>query len=184
MIAMALALPTARTARAAEMAGVAMPDTRTVSGTKLVLNGMGIRTFSILGVHIYVAGLYLRHPDHDGQSILASPSPKILQIHFVHDVSADRIREAWQEGLTANCTPPCKLPASELHRFLDAIRPVQAGESFTFVFDSYGVTVYEAGQLLGGINNEQFGRLMLAVFIGRQSSASERKLKRDLLGNE
>lgn len=180
-MAMALALLMVRTARAGELAGVVMPDTRTVGGTRLVLNGMGVRTFSILGVHIYVAGLYLRHPDHDGQSILASPAPKLLQIDFVHDVSADRIREAWKEGLTANCPPPCKLPASELRRFLGAVRSVKAGESFTFVFDNYGVNVYEDGKLLGQIANEQFGRLMLAVFIGRHTA--QHKLKQQLLGN-
>lgn len=183
-MAIVLALPLAMTARAAEMAGVVMPHTRTVNGIKLILNGIGLRTYSILGIHIYVAGLYLERPNHDAQSILASPSLKVLQIHFVRGVSADRIRQAWKEGLVANCTPPCALPPSELRRFLSAMRPVRAGESYTFIFNRYGAKVYEGGQLLGQINNEHFARLVLAVFIGRQSTASERKLKRDLLGEE
>jgi hypothetical protein len=34
------------------MSGVVLPNTVTVSGRKLVLNGIGLRTVSILAVHI------------------------------------------------------------------------------------------------------------------------------------
>jgi len=184
VMAFALALPmsgvAAATAYPARLAGVVMPDTWTVDGKALVLNGIGLRTYSILGIHIYVAGLYLRHPDHDAESILGSPALKVLRIHFVHAVRAARVRRAWWKGLTSNCTPPCTVSASLLHRFLDAVRPVRAGEDFTFVFDQYGANVYEGSRVLGRIPNAQFARLMLAVFIGGHTA--QPKLKRELLG--
>jgi hypothetical protein len=47
---------------AVELDGVNMADTEEAAGHHLVLNGFGLRTFSLLRVHIYVAGLYLeRH---------------------------------------------------------------------------------------------------------------------------
>ncbi len=170
----------ANTAYAAKVAGIVMPDFRTVGGVNLVLNGIGVRTYSILRINIYVAGLYLTHPDHDARSILASRSMKVLRVHFVHSVSGAQVRRAWRKGLIRNCTQPCMLSTSLLHRFLDAVRPVRAGESFTFVFDHWGADVYEGGRLLGRIANPRFSRLMLAVFIGHD--ASQPTLKRELLG--
>ena len=44
-------------ANAGELAGVTMPDTATVAGSKLMLNGMGLREKFFIDV--YVGGLYL-----------------------------------------------------------------------------------------------------------------------------
>ena len=57
-------------AAAAQLAGVAFPDAVALDGTELHLNGIALRTYSWLRIHIYVAGLYLEHPSHDAQAIL------------------------------------------------------------------------------------------------------------------
>jgi hypothetical protein len=59
-------------ARAAELQGVSMPDQQDVAGIRLILNGIGLRTYSILRIRIYVAGLYLERPNHDAQATLNS----------------------------------------------------------------------------------------------------------------
>ena len=41
--------------------GVQLPATLQVDGKSLQLNGFGLRTYSLLGIHIYVAALYLEH---------------------------------------------------------------------------------------------------------------------------
>jgi hypothetical protein len=46
-------------ANAADLDGISMPDTRVVDGAQMQLNGIGHRTFSFLGIRIYIAGLYL-----------------------------------------------------------------------------------------------------------------------------
>ena len=53
----------AQPAIAAELDGVTMPDLLQVAGTPLRLNGMGLRTYPLFRIHIYVAGLYLQHRD-------------------------------------------------------------------------------------------------------------------------
>jgi len=50
---------------AATLAGVELPGTETVDGTKLVLNGMGLREATVLRVKAYVGGLYLEKPSSD-----------------------------------------------------------------------------------------------------------------------
>ena len=42
-----------------------LPDTLQVDGKTLHLNGLGLRTYSFLRIHIYVAGLYLEHLSTD-----------------------------------------------------------------------------------------------------------------------
>ena len=49
------------TAHAVDLDGVQLPATQSVGGKTLYLNGYGLRTYSILGVHIYAASLYLEH---------------------------------------------------------------------------------------------------------------------------
>ena len=45
-------LLTLSVAQAADLESVFMPDTRVVDGTQMRLNGIGLRTFSVLGIRI------------------------------------------------------------------------------------------------------------------------------------
>lgn len=157
-----------------------MPDTEKIGSQTLMLNGIGLRTYSLMRVHVYVAGLYLTHPMDNGASILQSSDPKILRLHFVRYVGVSKVREAWKTGLTDNCVNPCTLSSAELKRFLDTLQPVSAGEDVMFVFTGQGLDAYENGQLIGRVNNPEFARLMLAVFIGPHVETP--RLKSALLG--
>ena len=66
-------------ATAVELAGVSMPEAQTVAGTRLVVNGLSLRTYSFLKVRIYVAGLYLERHSSDANAILNSRQPKLLR---------------------------------------------------------------------------------------------------------
>ncbi|GLR66322.1 hypothetical protein GCM10010909_10020 [Acidocella aquatica] len=168
-------------AGAAQLAGVTLPDIQTVGTTRLVLNGIGLRTYSMLGIHIYVAGLYLQQPSHDADAILDSPGIKVVQMHFVHNVGAGAMRGAWRKGLVKNCVAPCVLSQSRLAQFLAALRPVSAGEDVTLEFRPDGAQAYYNGVSVGYIDDPAFARLMLEVFIGQNASVPV--LKRELLGN-
>ena len=129
-----LALPLTGAARAAELDGVALPDTRQADGVTLRLNGIGLRTYSVFRIHIYVAGLYLEQPGHDGEAVLDSDQVKLMEIRFVHDVDVDNARKAWIEGFDGNCVAPCHLPAAEVQRFLDAVPPFRRGDGSLLLF--------------------------------------------------
>jgi len=53
---------------AATLAGVTLPDTVNVGNTRLLLNGLGLRTKFM--VKVYVAGLYLAQKSSDGYAIV------------------------------------------------------------------------------------------------------------------
>jgi hypothetical protein len=50
------------------------------------LNGFRLRTFSVLGIRICVAGLYLERPNDDADAIIHSPDTELLAIHFLRNV--------------------------------------------------------------------------------------------------
>ena len=100
-------------AAAAELDGVVMPDKQDVAGYHFVLNGLGLRTYSILRVHVYVAGLYLERRTSDPNAILGSSQPKLLRFVFVRNVDAEDARKSWREALDQNCPAPCPLPSGQ-----------------------------------------------------------------------
>src|SRR5262249_12186286 len=85
-----------------QVGGVQMTDHLKLEGRELVLNGMGVRRATIFGISIYIGGLYLEKPSTDPNQILNSPEFKRVEMHFVRDVAAHRIRNAWEEALDKN----------------------------------------------------------------------------------
>jgi hypothetical protein len=167
-------------AHAADLEGVSMPDTRVVDGIQMRLNGIGLRTYSVLGIRIYVAGLYLERRSGDPNTIIHSQQRKLLDIRFLRDVDAEDARKAWQDSFEQNCTPPCYLGAHDLQRFLAAVPSVHKGDDSTLLFTSEGVHVTFNGRLMGDIPDPQFAELMLATFIGAVPPTP--RLKREPLG--
>ena len=133
---------------------------------ELRLNGMGLRTYSILNVHIYVAGLYLENQSRDADRILRSEEMKVLEIRFLHAVTAEQAKKAWQDGLNENCSVPCQISPRDIERFLVAVPPMSKGDAFTLKFTARGVEVTANGRQIGTIADPKFARLMLATFIG------------------
>jgi hypothetical protein len=167
-------------AGAAELDGVIMPDTQDVGGYHLVLNGLGLRTYSILRVHVYVAGLYLERRSADPNAILSSSQPKLLRFVFVRDVDAEDARTSWREALDRNCPAPCRLPADSVARFLAAIPSVHNGDTNTLLFTVRGVEFFINGRSVGQIANPDFKHVILSTFIGPRPTSTE--VKEGLLG--
>jgi Chalcone isomerase-like len=174
-----MTLPICRVARAVALDNVQLPDTLEVNGRRLILNGYGLRTYSILGIHVYVAGLYLEHPGTDPEQIIHSPGTKLLVIRFEHSVSADAARKAWRDGLADNCQAPCQVDPNDVTRFLANIPAMHEGDNYSLLFTRDGVSVSVDGRLVGVISKRSFAEAMLATFLGPRP-ASER-LKQELL---
>ena len=167
-------------AHAADLEGVSMPETRVVDGTQMRLNGIGLRTYSALGIRIYVAGLYLERRSDNADTILHSPEMKLLDIRFLRDVDAEDARKAWRDAFEQNCKAPCYLDPHDVERFLAAVPSVHKGDDSTLLFTSKGVHVTFNGRPLGDVADPHFAELMLATFIG--AAPPTPRLKRELLG--
>ena len=168
-------------ASAAQLDGVTLPDSMSLDGTELHLNGIALRTYSWLRIRIYVAGLYLEHPSHDAEAILDSPEKKLLAVRFVHDVDAADARQAWREGFEDNCRAPCHLAPSDVERFLAAVPAMRTGDHSTLSFTREGLRITMNGHALATITDPVFSRAVLATFIGPKPPTP--RLKRELLAN-
>jgi len=180
LILAAVVLAQSSAASAADLEGVTLPDTRVADGAQMRLNGIGLRTFSIFGIPIYVAGLYLERRSDNPDSILHSPDRKLLDIRFLRDVDAADAREAWRDGFEQNCKAPCYLEPGDVQRFLAAVTSMHKGDESSLLFTSKGVTVTLNGRPMGAIADPHFAELMLATFIGPEPPTP--RLKRELLG--
>ncbi len=166
----------AAAANAAEVDGVAFPDTKQVDGKTLVLNGLGLRTWSFLNVHIYIAGLYVEHPTRDPDAIIRSPEAKVLTFRFEHDVAAGQARDAWRKGLTNNCPAPCQLDPNDVERFLAEVPAMHEGDSFELRFAGHMAEIAANGHLLGRVDRAPLADAMLAAFLGPKPGSPALKL--------
>jgi hypothetical protein len=165
---------------AAELDGVRMPDTQDVAGVHLILNGLALRTYSVLHIHIYVAGLYLERRSSDPDAILSSNRPKLLRFVFVRDVDVEDVRKSWRESLKKSCHAPCHLSAEMTARFLAALPSIHKGDTVIFLFTIQGLEVFINGRLVGQIPDPDFVKVILASFIGPNPTSAD--VKRELLG--
>jgi hypothetical protein len=99
---LALVLVPAGLVHAGKKEGVTMPDTLSVAGKNLVLNGMGLREATMLKVDVYVAGLYLEGKSSDAAAIMSSAQVKRIHLVFKRDIDRDEMVEALDGAFSKN----------------------------------------------------------------------------------
>lgn len=167
-------------ASGATLGDVTLPDTVTESGTELKLNGMGMRTFTFFDV--YAAGLYLASPSGDAAAILAADGPRVMTMHFLREVGAEKIASAWLDGLTAN-TPAADASLKERFARLGAMmETLDKGQTLECVYvPGKGTTIRVRGQAKGIIEGKDFSDALLSCWIGPKPGPGE-KFKAGILG--
>ncbi len=167
---------------AATLDGVTMPDTLTIQGQTLRLNGMGLRTFTFLKIHGYVAGLYVAEHVHAAAPILNSAGLKLLQIRYVHSAGLGRVQDEFRNGRERSCAEGCpKENDAAFEQLLGTARPVEPGNTTTYIFRPDGVEVLFNETSLATIRNADFARRMLDGMIGAHPPST--MLRDGLLGN-
>jgi hypothetical protein len=168
-------------AHAKQCHGIDFPEHIELSGTGLSLNGLGLRTATILHVSVYVGALYLPQPTRDPAAILDARLPSELILQFVRNVGADDIRESWDKGFA-------HYPAAERTAFADRIarlkswtEDIKSGERMSFVrLPGRGIQMSVKGALKGTLEGDDFARAFLGIWLG--DSPPNPQLKRGLLG--
>lgn len=152
-------------ANGAEKAGVTLPESRLVDGSSLVLNGIALREKFVFDV--YVAGLYLAEKTDDAKTILATDGPRFMLMHFVRDVDAKAINEAWYEGLEANVADVTPELKAKFDRLAAMMTDIEDGQFMGFAYSPVtGTDVMVAGESKGGIPGKDFADAILATWIG------------------
>lgn len=161
---------TAETAVGRSLEGIEMPETFLLGTKSLALNGMGVRIAQKFGfdIKVYVAGLYLTEKSKDSNLILNSQTPKRLEMIFLRRVDAEKLRDAFKDGMYRNCLEDCenyKNPLNELNKNLSDI--LKDGKMiFTFYPEAVEFEILGRKTNKGRIEGKAFSKNLLAVFIG------------------
>ncbi len=167
-------------AAAKEVAGVQVPEAATVNGAALALNGAGVRTRFF--VKAYVGALYLPSRQTTAEAALAAAGPKSVRLHIVHDISADRLSAALNDGFAENNTPAeLERLKDRMQRFTALIPAVHKGDVVRLDLLSDGTTeawINDAKR--GAIAGADFQQALLKIWLGEKPV--DKSLKRAMLG--
>ena len=167
--------------QAATLEGTTFPDSYPVEGQSLVLNGLGLRTLTVLNIRVYAAGLYLAQQSHDPQQILASSTPKVLLLQFLRSGSKEQVARQFRAGEQVNCGDGGCDPTDQgdFDRMVAAAPAAKPGDTFTFVISKAGVRFYADNSLIFQSSKADLGRLILLGFIGNRPPSED--LRKGLL---
>lgn len=173
----------ALSAGAVEVAGVQYPAQIELQGSKLQLNGAGVRYKAVFKV--YAAGLYLSRKAGSLEEVLKTPGPKRLSITMLRDIDASELGKLFARGMEDNMDRasfaqliPGIMRMSQL--FTD-FKKLNAGDSFTLDWvPGQGLLISVKGQVQGAPFKEpEFFNAMMAIWLGRVPA--DWKLKNELL---
>ena len=177
-IAPLLALLALAPAWARTLAGVELPDTVTVDGAKLVLNGMGLRQATVLRVKAYVGGLYLEQPTSDAKTVIHSRQVKRVTMRFLRDIDRNRLASGWADELRKVGN---KTPEDQIAQFSALIPNVKNGDTMSFTWrPGTGVEVTLNDKARGSVPGDDFARTLFSLWFGPKPG--DKNLKRGMLG--
>jgi hypothetical protein len=158
-------------AQAATLAGVSLPDTATVGGQPVVLNGLGLREKYFMD--IYVGGLYLPAKTKDASKAINDDVPKRIVMHFTYELSKDKLGGIMLESLNNSGSAAAKKHAAELAGWMTNVAP---GDEITLDYaPGTGTSVAVGGQTKGTIAGPEFMKAIFGVYLGPKPPTKDLK---------
>jgi Chalcone isomerase-like len=169
-------------AQAIEIKGVKVDETAQVGGNALVLNGAGVRTK--LMFKVYVAGLYLTQKQTSADAVLSDSGYKRVSMHFLRELSAEKLLHAMDEGFEAN-NSAAEMTTVEpqmkaFRQMMTSAKVVKEGDVILLDYTTAGTQVSLNGKVLGVVEGLAFNQALLRVWLGR--NPVDASLKKAMLG--
>ena len=178
-IALAAALATSLPATAGTLHGVTFPDTATVGGKSVQLNGMGVRVAFVF-VKVYVAGLYLEQKTGDAQAAVQTDEAKRMVLQFLREVTHDEMVDAMKEGFAHTASAALAPQVEQFSAFFTEPLPEASQTSFDYA-PGTGTTVTISGKTRGTIPGADFMQALFGIWLGAEPADAD--LKAGLLGD-
>ena len=166
------------------VAGVKYEDAAELAGTKLALNGAGIRTKVIFKV--YTAGLYLTKKAATPEDVLAQTGAKRISLTMLRDVDADEFGAAFAKGIEENndAAALARLAPSiqRMNRIFAEHKKLATGDAIVIDWvPGAGTLISVKGAAQGEpIREPEFYTALLRIWLG--PAPADRSLKEALLG--
>lgn len=171
---------------ATEVAGVKLEDTVTVAGTKLQLNGAGIRYKGPFKV--YVGDLYTTKKVHSLEELIAAPGPKRLSMTFLREIDSASFGKLLTRGIEDNTskTEMSKIVPGmiKMGDIFAANRAFVAGDICSLEWDpAKGLTIWAKGKIQAEpFQDPAFFRALMSIWFG--NTPADWKLKDAMLDNK
>ena len=169
-------------AQTVDVGGAKFDETIDVRGTKLILNGAGVRYKYVLKV--YSAGLYLTKKANTPEEVIAAPGPKRLSITMLREIDSAELGKLFTRGVEDNTSRKemCKLGLIRMGQIFSEQKKLVAGDSFMIDWvPGTGTVITVKGKVQGEPFKEPaFFDAMMSIWLGPKPG--DWKLKDALLG--
>ena len=176
--ALSASLAAASPAAAGTLQGVTFPDTATVGGKTVQLEGMGVRVAFVF-VKVYVAGLYLERKTGDAQAAVQTDEAKRMVLQFLREVTHDEMVDAMNEGFAHTASAALAPQVAQFSAFFTEPLPEGSQTTFDYV-PGTGTTVTISGKTRGTIPGADFMQALFGIWLGDKPADAD--LKAGLLG--
>ena len=161
--------------------GVNFPEQVQIDGGALTLHGLGLGQATIFKVNVSVAALSVANVSSVPHTRLGSNTPKELILHFLHNVSDDELKKAWEEGFVHNAKEQLLALHERMEILTSGMADMQSGQRLTFLHQpGAGIQVAVNGTVQGLITGDDFATALLSRWLGAHRPNSG--LKSGLLG--
>jgi hypothetical protein len=180
----ALVAPLTARAQTTDVNGVKFPNTVQVAGSKLTLNGAGVRHKVVF--QVYAAALYTGSKASTPEAVLSASGPQRLQIVMLREIGGNELGKLFTKGMEQNAqreefskSIPGILRMSDI---FFARKKLSAGESFAVEWvPGSGTQISINGKLEGApIKEPEFYAALMKIWLG--NSPADPLLKDALLG--
>ncbi len=167
-----------------DVGGVKIEDTADVRGSKLVLNGAGVRYKAVFKV--YASGLYLTKKAATTDEVLATPGAKRMHIVMMRDIDSSELGKLFTRGVGDNS------PKAEMSKLVPGLirmgqifsdqKKLATGDVFTIDWVPGSGTVITIKGVPQGepFKEPEFFNAMMRIWLGPEPA--DWKLKEALLG--
>jgi hypothetical protein len=174
----------AASAAPVEVAGVKLDDALELKGSKLQLNGAGVRYKAVFKV--YTAGLYLGQKASTPDEVLAAAGAKRMTITMLREIDANELGKLFTRGVEDNS------PKAEMSQLIPGLlrmsqifsdqKQLKPGDSFTIDWLPGTGTVISVNKAAQGepIKEQAFFNALMRIWLG--PAPADWKLKDALLG--
>ena len=167
-----------------DVAGVKVEDSMTIAGTKLQLNGAGIRYKGPFKV--YVGDLYTTQPVKSLDELIAAPGPKRLTMTFLREINSADFGKLLTRGIedNVNRADMSKIVVGmiKMGEIFAANKNFMPGDVCALEWDpAKGLSIWVKGKLQAEPSKDPaFFRALMSIWFGQ--APADWKLKDQMLG--
>ena len=156
-----------------------LPDTLTVAGTSLTLNGSGVCKWGIFT--LYRGALYVERPARDARTLIDERQITSVRLLFTRGLSQSQLERAWEGAFTANFSGEALAALrSRIDQLKDAMTSVERDDLMSFdLIPGEGTHLTIAGTQVLTIDGDDFQKAFITLYLG--DHPPDRRLRRAML---